>query len=315
VQQRCHGCHHLAPGYWEICRRCGAALQPIEAPPWTASPPPKGHEEPPEAPTELEPEAEAAAPPAAPAARPEPASGPTVPSAPAFRDATRPVEAAASTEAPVSDEDDDESADHQRGDDGRTSVGRLATPRVLVAAAVVVALLVGGVVIATRGDSGPREEIATYVDRETGVLYESSTGDFSVMMPGTVFPVHQDFPMNRGGLISVETASSLPVDQRGLYAMVAYIESPSAAEVQKRFVRERLDAALGVLPGAELGEPTFARYHGMRATDFEVSYEGGGGTARIAAQGNRGVFLFAIAEGEGGEAGFDRLAESLVLAG
>jgi hypothetical protein len=46
-----------------------------------------------------------------------------------------------------------------------------------------------------------------------------------------------------------------------------------------------------------------------------VSYEGGGGTARIAAQGNRGVFLFAIAEGEGGKAGFDRLAESLVLAG
>jgi hypothetical protein len=239
-----------------------------------------------------------------------------VPSAPAFRDARRPVEPAASVDAPTSAaEADTESDHHERGEDWRARIGRLATPRVLVGAAVVVALLVGAFVVAGRGDSGPREEIATYVERETGVLYESSTGDFSVMMPGTVFPVHQDFPMNQGGLISVETASSLPVDQRGLYAMVAYIESPAAADVQKRFVRERLDAALGVLPGAELGEPTFARYHGMRATDFDVSYEGGGGTARIAAHGNRGVFLFAIAEGEGGEAGFDRLAESLVLAG
>lgn len=312
MQQRCHGCHHLAPGYWEVCRRCGAALQPIEAPPWTAAPPPSDRKDPEEAETEPE----TSAPPAAAAPRPEPASGPTVPSAPAFRDATRPVELAPSSEPPPSaDEGDAEDDDHERLDGWRTRVGRLATRRVLAAAAVVVALLAGAFVIAGRGDDGPREEIATYVDRKTGVLYESSTGDFSVMMPGTVFPVHQDFPMNRGGLISVETASSLPVDQRGLYAMVAYIESPAAAEVQKRFVRDRLDAALGVLPGAELGEPTFARYHGMRATDFEVSYEGGGGTARIAAQGNRGVFLFAIAEGEGGEAGFDRLAESLVLAG
>jgi hypothetical protein len=273
-------------------------LQPIEAPPWTAAPPRAAEE----------------VPDAAPAPEPEPA--PTVPSAPAFRDPTRPVDpSAASAGSAGSDEADVDSDDGEHRDDWRTRLGRLATPRVLVAAAVAVAVLVGAFVIAGRADSGPREEIATYVDHESGVLYESSSGDFSVMMPGTVFPVRQDFPLDHGGLISVETASSLPVDQRGLYAMVAYIESPAAAPVQKRFVRDRLDAALGVLPGAELENPTGARFHGMRATDFEVSYDGGGGTARIAAHGNRGVFLFAIAEGSGGAAGFDRLAESLVLGG